>query len=70
MLKYLSNAFVILFITINQLLIAQVEQLKNSGAFDQACQKGIGPWYFAATYANYDGAVQYDIIDLKSKKYR
>lgn len=68
MLKYLSNAFVILFITINQLLIAQVEQLKNSGAFDQACQKGIGPWYFAATYANYDGAVQYDIIDLKSKK--
>ena len=68
MLKYLSNAFVLLFILIHPLLIAQVEQLKNSGAFNQACEKGIGPWYFAATYANYDGAAPYDIIDLSSKK--
>ena len=68
MIKHLSNTFILLYILINQILIAQVGELKDSGAFDQACQKGIGPWYFAATYANYDGAVPYDIIDLNSKK--
>ena len=72
MLKYLSNAFVLLFILIHQLLFAQVEQLKSSGAFDQACQKGIGPWYFASNYTNgilhneADG--QYELFDLNSKK--
>ena len=72
MLKYLSNAFVLLFIIIHQLLFAQLELLKNSGALDQACQKGIGPWYFASNYTNgilhneADG--QYELFDLNSKK--
>tara|TARA_Y100000590_G_scaffold384563_1_gene456025 strand:+ start:125 stop:2053 length:1929 start_codon:yes stop_codon:yes gene_type:complete len=68
MIKHLSNTFALLYILSNQLLIAQVGELRDSGAFDQACQRGIGPWYFASNYANYEGAIPYDIIDLNSKK--
>ncbi len=68
MIKHLSNTIILLYILSNQLLIAQAEELRDSGAFDQACQRGIGPWYFASNYANYEGGVPYNIIDLNSKK--
>lgn len=69
MFKQLSNAFAFLYILSSQLIVAQVEELRDSGAFDQACQAGMGPWYFASGYtSNHNNAVPYDIIDLKSKK--
>ena len=67
MFKQLSNAFAFLYILSSLLIVAQVEELRDSGAFDQACQAGMGPWYFASDYtSNHNNAVPYDIIDLKS----
>ena len=46
MIKHLSNTIILLYILSNQLLVAQVEELRESGAFDLACQSGMGPWFF------------------------
>jgi len=64
MVKHLSNTIILLYILSNQLLVAQVEELRQSGAFDQACQSGRGPWYFPSNSNNDEREGQFERIDL------
>jgi len=46
MIKKLSNTLILLSILSNQLLVAQLDEFIESGVFDRACERGMGPWYF------------------------
>ena len=51
--KFKSIFYVLIFMSC-QFMFAQVEQLRQDGAFDSVCSTGMGPWYFVAPYNTTD----------------